>query len=86
VYNIASGVEMKEVTEDDDESKIDRNNSDSDGYSSSSKESDKDIEDSLDPMKDKEITGMQLIWEDDYILMVCCDSRSIYVYDEDDTE
>lgn len=29
---------------------------------------------------------MQLIWEDDYIMMVCSDHKFIYVYDEDDTE
>jgi len=32
--------------------------------------------------KMSEITGMQLIWEDEYILMVCCDSQAYYVYDE----
>jgi len=29
---------------------------------------------------------LQLIWEDDYILMICCDARGYYVYDEEDTE
>jgi WD40 repeat protein len=33
-----------------------------------------------------EITGMQLIWEDEYILMICCDSQAYYVYDEENTE
>jgi WD40 repeat protein len=30
---------------------------------------------------------MQLIWEDEkYILLLCCDAKSYYVYDEGDTE
>mmetsp|Transcript_1193 Transcript_1193/g.1210 ORF Transcript_1193/g.1210 Transcript_1193/m.1210 type:complete len:205 (+) Transcript_1193:1526-2140(+) len=29
---------------------------------------------------------MQLIWEDDYIMMVCTDAKTLYVYDEDDTD
>jgi WD40 repeat protein len=29
---------------------------------------------------------MQLVWEDNYILMVCCDNKAFYVYDEEDTE
>ena len=34
----------------------------------------------------KETTGMQLIWENDYIMMVCSDHKNLYIYDEDDTE
>lgn len=33
-----------------------------------------------------EITGLNLIWEEGYILMLCSDSKHYYVYDEEDTE
>lgn len=29
---------------------------------------------------------MTLIWEDDYILLVCCDAKSYIVYNEEDAE
>lgn len=29
---------------------------------------------------------MNLIWEDDYIMMICSDAKNYYVYDEEDTE
>lgn len=29
---------------------------------------------------------MQLIWEDEYILMIICDSKAFYIYDEEDNE
>lgn len=38
-------------------------------------------------MENKEITCMQLVWEEDevpYILLICSDSKTIYVYDEED--
>ena len=29
---------------------------------------------------------MQLIWQNDYVLMICSDAESYYVYDEDDSD
>ena len=47
-------------------------------------------EDSTDEKKDilkaKEIQGMELIWVDNYIMMICSDAKSYYVFDEENTE
>lgn len=43
-------------------------------------------EDDAIELSRKEITGLELIWEDDYIMMVCSDHWFIYVYDEENTE
>lgn len=83
---------MKDVTENDEEEEEEEKAkeddlpslSDSD-FSNGSKGSSEDDSDD-DPDKNKEITSMQLIWEDDYIMMVCTDSKYLYVYDEDDVE
>lgn len=44
------------------------------------------VKNNEDVSMSKEITSMQLIWEDDYILMACTDSKNLYVYDEENTE
>lgn len=91
VYNINSGVELKDVTEFEKEGKIDlddRSLNSEDYHDAFSEEEEEKLEGQLeeDSSKKKEITDMELVWEDDYILMICCDSNSYYVYDEDDTD
>ena len=92
---------MKDVNEDEDDDDDNDNESKDPNYemSSSNKSSSKKFDslddseneddksqDEEDVIQKKEITGMQLIWEDDYIMMICSDRKTIYVYDEDDTE
>ena len=77
---------MKDVNGDDDDDDLnDGNNSNSDSEMLSSKSSLSSLSNDKEG-ENKEVTGMELIWEEDYILMVCCDAKNIYVYDEDDTE
>jgi len=91
VYNINSGVELKDVTRVREEGKIDLDekslNSEEyhDAFSDDGEE-EKQGDGQLEDANKKKITDMELVWEDNYILMICCDSNSYYVYDEDDTD
>jgi WD40 repeat protein len=88
VYNINSGVELKDVTEYEKEGGIDLDTKslNSDDYQSDGSKSYNSSDSDDNQQTGKEITDMQLIWEDDYILMICCDQTAFYVYDEDDTD
>jgi hypothetical protein len=95
VFNVSSGMLIKEVTEEKKEEAVylsDRDDnsvfgSDNDQNDSKINEeaSSQEVSTANSPKQEKspvakfkskvsEITGMQLIWEDDYILMLCCDA------------
>ncbi|CDW71705.1 UNKNOWN [Stylonychia lemnae] len=94
VYNVGNGVELKDCTHDGDDNDGPSKNGDQDddnltnsSYSSIKEDSfnNSKAEDAID-QSHKEITGLQLIWEENYIMMICSDHKYIYVYDEEDTE